>query len=124
MPNTSKITFAGLPSILPAFVRVLTRSKPYSAPDGTIVTPIELEVRDVRLSPAHLQRYRDICRVPAGTDLPPAYLHTVAMPLHMQLFIAQKFPVKVLGLIHLRNTIRVYKQVQPDARLHLTVHFD
>jgi acyl dehydratase len=124
MPNTSKISFAGLPSILPAFVRVLTRSKPYSAPEGTVVTPIELDVRKVKLSPAHLQRYRDICGVSAGTMLPPAYLHTVAMPLHMQLFIAEKFPVKVLGLIHLRNTIRVFKSVGTDAALHLSVYFN
>jgi acyl dehydratase len=124
MPNTSKISFPGLPSILPAFVRVLTRSKPYSAPAGTVVTPIELEVRKVRLSHAHLQRYRDICAVPAGAGLPPAYLHTVAMPLHMQLFIAERFPVKVLGLIHLRNTIRVYQDVSLDVPLHLSVRFD
>jgi acyl dehydratase len=124
MPNTSKISFAGLPSILPAFVRVLTRSKPYSAPEGTVVTPIELEVRKVKLSAAHLQRYRDICGVPASTGLPPAYLHVVAMPLHMQLFIAEKFPVKVLGLIHLRNTIRVFKDVGTNVPLHLSVYFD
>ncbi len=124
MPTISKITFAGLPSILPAFVRVLTRSKPYSAPDGTVVTPIELEVRKVKLSPAHLSRYREICGVPASAGVPPAYLHTVAMPLHMQLFIAEKFPVKVLGLIHLRNTIRVYRQIDTRAPLHLSVFFD
>ena len=46
------------------------------------------------------------------------------MPLHMQLFIAEKFPVKVLGLIHLRNTIRVFRNVTVDEPLQLTVHFD
>jgi acyl dehydratase len=124
MPTTSKISFAGLPSMVPAYARVLTSSKPYSAAEGTVITPIELEVRKVRLSAAHLQRYRDICGAPAGTGLPPAFLHTVAMPLHMQLFIAEKFPVKVLGLIHLRNTIRVLKDVNVTAPLHLSVHFD
>jgi acyl dehydratase len=124
MSNTSKISFAGLPSILPAFVRVLTRSKPYSAPTGTIVTPIDLEVRKVKLSASHLQRYRAICGVPSQSRMPPAYLHAVAMPLHMQLFIAQKFPVKVLGLIHLRNSIRVYREVSIDTPLRLTVHFE
>jgi acyl dehydratase len=124
MLTTSKISFAGLPSMVPAYARVLMGSKPYSAPEGTVVTPIELEVRRVKLSPAHLARYRDICGVPAGTGLPPAYLHTVAMPLHMQLFIAEKFPVKVLGLIHLRNTIRVFRNVDVREPLKLTVYFD
>lgn len=124
MTNSSKTTFASLPSMVPAYARVMMGSKPYSAPPGTQITPIDLEVRKVKLSAAHLQRYRDICQVPAGSRLPPAYLHVVAMPLHMQLFIAEKFPVKVLGLIHLRNTIRVYREFPLDAPLALGVHFD
>ena len=124
MSTTSKISFATLPSMVPAYARVVLGKKPYSAPPSTVVTPIELEVRKVKISPAHLQRYREVCAVPDVSRLPPAYLHTVAMPLHMQLFIAEKFPVKVLGLIHLRNTIRVYRDVSPDTPLSLTVHFD
>lgn len=110
--------------MVPAFVRVLLSKKPYVAPEGTQVTPIDLEVRKVKLSAAHLQRYRELCGVTGGATLPPAYLHVLAMPLHMQLFIAAGFPVKVLGLIHLRNTIRVFKDVGLDAPLRLTVRFD
>jgi acyl dehydratase len=124
MSTISKLSFATLPSMVPAYARVLMGKKPYSAPPGTVVTPIELEVRKVKISRAHLQRYREVCAVSDSSRLPPAYLHTVAMPLHMQLFIAEKFPVKVLGLIHLRNTIRVYRDVTPDVPLTLTVYFD
>jgi acyl dehydratase len=59
----------------------------------------------------------------AATGLPPAYLHVLAMPLHMQLFVVKNFPVKVLGLIHLRNTIRVLAPVDERAPLRLRVHF-
>lgn len=113
--------------MVPAYARVLLGKKPYTAPEGTVAEPIDLEVRQVRISPAHLQRYRDICGVPASQPasyLPPAYLHVLAMPLHMQLFVAPKFPVKVLGLIHLRNTIRVHRQFDLGAPLRLHVHFD
>ncbi len=124
MPDIDKISFAGLPSMVPAYARVLLGKKPYIAPAGTVVTPIELEARTVKLSERHLQQYRDVCAVPAAAHLPPAYLHAVAMPMHMQLFIARGFPVKVLGLIHLRNTIRVYRAIDARAPLRLTVHFD
>lgn len=124
MPATAKISFAGLPSMVPAYVRVLLGKKPYIAPAGTTVTPIELEARAVRLSERHLQQYRDVCGVPVAGHLPPAYLHAVAMPMHMQLFIAHGFPVKVLGLIHLRNTIRVFRAIDATAPLRLTVYFD
>lgn len=124
MPATEKISFAGPPSMVPAFVRVFLSKKPFVAPAETVVTPIELEARRVRLSESHLRQYRDVCAVPAANHLPPAYLHAVAMPMHMQLFIARGFPVKVLGLIHLRNTIRVFKAIDTRAPLRLTVHFD
>jgi acyl dehydratase len=119
-----KISHAGLPSMVPAYARVVFGKKPYTAPAGTTIEPVELEARRVKLSASHLQRYREVCSVPTGAGFPPAYLHLVAMPMHMQLFVVENFPVKVLGLIHLRNTIRVLHPVDERAPLRLTVHFD
>ncbi len=111
--------------MVPAYARVLLGKKPYSAPEGTMIEPVELEARKVVLSAAHIRRYRDVCAVPSSaTGLPPAYLHVLAMPLHMQLFVVKNFPVKVLGLIHLRNTIRVLAPVDERAPLRLRVFFD
>jgi acyl dehydratase len=110
--------------MVPAYARVIFGRKPYIAPPGQVITPIELEVRRIVLSESHLRKYRAICGVPDDAPLPPAYLHVVAMPLHMQLFIAKDFPVKVLGLIHLRNTIRVLRDIDVRAPLKLRVHFD
>ena len=111
--------------MVPAYARVLLGRKPYSAPNGTVIEPVELEARKVVLSPSHLRHYRDVCAVPASAQgLPPAYLHVLAMPLHMQLFVVKNFPVKVLGLIHLRNTIRVLAPVDERAPLRLRVYFD
>ncbi len=111
--------------MVPAYARVLLGKKPYSAPEGTVIEPVVLEARKVVLSASHLRSYRDVCAVPASTTgLPPAYLHVLAMPLHMQLFVVKNFPVKVLGLIHLRNTIRVLAPVDERAPLRLSVHFD
>ena len=121
MPNT--ISFNRLPSMVPPYAKVLLSKKPYVAPAGTQVAPVQLLVETVKLSRGHLNRYNEICGAPQG-QLPPAYLHVVAMPLHMQLFIAPQFPVKVLGLIHLRNTIRTLGAVDIAAPLSLTVDFD
>jgi acyl dehydratase len=125
MSAPTKISYARRPSMVPAYARVLLGKKPYSAPEGTVIEPVELEARTVKLSAAHLERYRDVCAVPASAKgLPPAYLHVLAMPLHMQLFVVKNFPVKVLGLIHLRNTIRVLAPVDERAPLRLRVFFD
>jgi hypothetical protein len=124
MPATHSRSFNGLPSVVPAYARVLFGRKPYTAPPNTTIEPVHLEVRRISLAASHLQRYRDICGMPVQPHLPPAYLHLVAMPLHMQLFIASGFPVKVLGLIHVRNTIRVFDYIDLSAPLRLHVHFD
>ncbi len=123
MTAPSQISFAGMPWMTPAFVRVLLSKKPYVAPPGASIEPVVLEAPRIKFSAAHLQRYRDVCRA-TGDELPPAYLHVVAMPLHMQLFIASRFPVKVLGLIHLRNTIRVLGRMEMQHPAKLQVRFD
>lgn len=124
MPSPTLISFAKPPAMLPSLARALFGKKPYIAPAGVTIEPLELEARRVVLSSSHLQRYRDACGVRTGAHVPPAYLHVVAMPLHMQLFIAKQFPVKVLGLIHLRNTIRVLREPDMKAPLRLRVNFD
>ncbi len=110
--------------MVPAYAKVVFGKKPYVAPAGTVIQPVELIVENVQLASGHLQRYGEICAAPLDRGLPPAYLHVVAMPLHMQLFTVEQFPVKVLGLIHLRNTIRVLEPVDASASLRLSVAFD
>jgi acyl dehydratase len=110
--------------MVPAYARVLLGKKPYIAPANTPIRPIELIVRKVTISAKHLQQYRNICGARDTNRVPAAYLHVLAMPLHMQLFIAKDFPVKVLGLIHLRNTIRVLSDIDVRAPLKLRVFFD
>ena len=123
MSSPTTISFAGLPSMVPAYAKVLLSKKPYVAPAGTRIEPVQLTVKKVRLLSSHLKRYNEICGAPAG-GVPPAYLHVLAMPLHMQLFIAKDFPVKVLGLIHLRNTIRVLGSINLSSPLTLGVFCD
>jgi acyl dehydratase len=124
MASPTTVNFRSLPSMVPAYARVVLGKKPYTAPEGTAIEPVTLTVDRVRLSASHLKQYAEICAAPLSRGVPPAYLHVVAMPMHMQLFVVKNFPVKVLGLIHLRNTIRVLGEVNARAPLRLQVHFD
>jgi acyl dehydratase len=108
----------------PPLLRVLVGRKPYYAASGAVETPIALEIPRLVLRESHRKRYREVCAIPESPILPPAFLHVVAMPLHLQLFIAASFPVKVLGLIHVRNTIRLYRRIGLASTLRLRVNFD
>jgi acyl dehydratase len=123
MPNTT-VTFDRLPSMIPAYARVIFGKKPYYAPDVSGVQPIGVEVRSVVISPRHVRRYRAACAMTASDNVPVSFPHVLSMPLHMQLFVARGFPVKVLGLIHLRNSIRSLKPVPTGRELQVRVDFE
>jgi acyl dehydratase len=118
------LTFDRLPSMVPAYVRVILSKKPYYAPDVAGVRPFGVEARSVIISPSHVRRYRAACAMAPGDTVPVSFPHVLAMPLHMQLFIAPAFPAKVLGLIHLRNSIRIIKPVPVKRELQLRVDLE
>lgn len=117
-------SYAGLPSSVWPYLQVITSQQPLLAPDGCVVPDINVEARRVVMSARHLRRYREICGIEPSAVLPHAYPHVLAMPLHMRVFTHAQFPVKVLGLVHLRNVIRQYHAIPADALLRLAVRFN
>src|SRR3974390_1143117 len=105
--------------VLP-YLQVVLGRKPMLAPAGYRLAAVEFEARKVTIRSRHLARYRHICGIPDGPFLPHAYLHALAMPLHMKIFTAKGFPAKVLGLVHLRNVIRAWRPIDNNAKLRLT----
>ncbi len=116
--------FNGLPSMVWPYCKVLTSRKPLLAPAGTQPPSLVLCTERVRINASHLQRYREICGIADTGTLPHAYLHVMAMPLHMRVFTHADFPVKVLGLVHLRNVIRQFQGIKADSVLDLSVSYD
>jgi acyl dehydratase len=105
-------------------VQVLSSRKPLLAAADCDVPDISIEARTVTINSRHLQRYRDVCGIEPSSALPHAYPHVLAMPLHMRVFTHPQFPVKVLGLVHLRNVIRQRQAIPTHAPLKLSVRFN
>jgi len=118
--QSARHSYSSLPSMMIPYLQVVLGRKPMLAPAGYQLVPVEFEARKVSIRPAHLARYRSVCGIPDGPYLPHAYLHALAMPLHMKIFTAHHFPAKVLGLVHLRNIIRAWRPIDNGARLRLT----
>jgi len=116
--------FSSLPSMVGNYIQVLTSKKPYLAPADAQIGPVKFEAARVRLRTSHIQRYRQVCGIPDSQYTPHAYPHVLAMPLHMYIFTAPNFPVKVLGLIHLRNTIRALRPIPVNSTLRLVAEWD
>lgn len=63
------------------------------------------EVRDVRVDVATLTAYQHLVGETASDVLPAGFIHTLAFPVAMSVMNRDDFPLPLLGMIHLRNTV-------------------
>lgn len=123
------IAFKGLPSSALQYCQAVLSRKPLLAPENLSSPDLRFVAKQVKLNAAHVKRYCESCGLAPQQQtslqyVPPAYLHVLAMPLHMRLFTHRLFPAKVLGLVHLRNVIRQLQPLASDAVIDLDVRFN
>jgi hypothetical protein len=105
IPAPYFLEFAELPACWPSYVRILFSRKPPLVADGASVRLMEAKVAQVAMDPAHLARYRAVCGFSDPAVVPITYPHVAAMPLHLAIMACEVFPVRPLGIVHLRNRI-------------------
>ena len=76
----------------------------------------------VSVDRGHLADYARVCGFPVEDALPPTYPHVLAFPLQVELMAGRSFPLPLPGLVHIRNTISVDRQIDAAERLDLRVH--
>ena len=69
----------------------------------------------------NLKRYQRVCGFEARSHLPVTWPHVLAFPLHLKLLTEKNFPLPLLGLVHLRNTITQHRPIGTGENLDLKV---
>jgi acyl dehydratase len=77
--------------------------------------------RDVRLDPAAVAAYAQVCQFPVGDTLPTTYLHMLAFPLSVHAMADRSFPFPLIGMVHVRNRITHHRPVGIDEVVDLEV---
>jgi hypothetical protein len=113
MQTTYSLEFAAPPAAWSTYPKILVGRKPSLVKEGGEVPRIEARLKSARVSAAHLRSYNDLCAA-RGESLPIAYPHVLASPLHLAMLGAPAFPVKLLGLVHVRNRIAQRRPVDPS----------
>jgi len=75
------------------------------------------EVQSVTVDIDHVTAFQRLVHGTVRDELPSAYVHTLAFPVSMSVMTREDFPLPLLGLVHLENTVEHHAAIPFGARL-------
>jgi acyl dehydratase len=123
-PSPLSLTFVTLPSMWSALPKLFLARRPALLAEGRTVPRIEARIDKATANAGNLRDYRRICGCAEDGRLPLVYPHLMAMPLHMAMLTSDAFPVRLLGLVHVRNEIRSHARIGEGEALEITCTLD
>lgn len=85
---------------------------------------VSLWLTGVRPNPKKVAEYAKVCGFTLeGDKLPFTYLHILAFPLHMELMLHKDFPLALMGLVHIRNSITQHQAIRSGDKLDICCKF-
>ena len=118
-------TYERSPDLRPVYARVvayglLRRARLLGRHDR--LPDVALRLEDVAPEAGHLAAYRRVCGFAEDGPVPATYSHVLSFPLSLELMTDRSFPLPLSGLVHVRNTLTQYREVDPGERLTVLVH--
>lgn len=120
MSQSVELKYNGLPAVMPSYARAAARWSDHMADDGAMPS-ITARVNAIKVRADNLGRYREVCAFPDTAALPITYPHVWAFPLQMAVLTHKRFPLKLLGLVHVRNEIIQQRAIDAEETLSLVV---
>lgn len=114
MTSSFSLSFASTPSLVPTYARILFCRKAPLVPDGVELPRLEAELTRFIPDRRRVEAYRAVCGGTPSDSLPVAYPHILATPVHLALLSSKAFPVRLMGLVHLRNRIEQFRPLRLD----------
>ena len=124
MPVRYSLSFGSQPSILPSYTRIIFGRKQATVPNALHIPRLEAQLTQYRPRRARVEAYRSVCGGTPSDYLPVAYPHVIATPIQLALLSSNAFPVRLMGLVHLRNHIEHYRPIHVDETLSLRTYVD
>ncbi|MCG8433317.1 MAG: hypothetical protein MJA83_04730 [Gammaproteobacteria bacterium] len=116
----AELTFTEFPSVIATYPKVFLSKLPTRLPEGKSVPRITAAIKSVTAPPDKLRAYRKVCEFNDGEQLPVTYPHIMASPLHMAMLTSSAFPLKLMGLVHVSNTITQHRPMGADELLDIS----
>lgn len=108
------------PALLPMYSKTLLPKQKQA--EGDISIPdLSASLLGVSTAGKNLKRYQQVCGFRSHSHLPVTWPHVLAFPLHLKVLTEKSFPLPLLGLVHLRNTITQHRPIGTGENLDLCV---
>ncbi|WP_062078773.1 MaoC/PaaZ C-terminal domain-containing protein [Demequina globuliformis] len=111
------VTLDDLPGLGPSFARALVPSREKVAK----VPAHAVSVLGYDQDPARLARYARVCGFTLRDTVPPTWLHVLAFPLHVHLLGAPEASVRLVGAVHVSNSMTSHRPVSASEPLDISV---
>ncbi len=113
MSDAVSLKFKSFPSVIKMYPRMMTSKKPSLLKEGKTYRPIKARIENVSADPRLVNEFAEVCGYAQDMQtLPIPYPHILAAPLQMAILNHKSFPLKLLGLVHIGNSISQYRPIQ------------
>lgn len=109
MMPAQPVILGEMPSLSKLYVNAAAqaaRRRLLGSQDGSVLPAESHEVRGVSVDVATLTAYQHLIGETASDVLPAGFIHALAFPLAMSVLNRDDFPLPLLGMIHLRNSVQ------------------
>lgn len=94
----------------PNIFTLLSRAAlPKKTPNTISLPELSVELKGVKTDAALLKEYSKVCGFNVRSHLPATFPHIMAFPLHMKILTDKQFPLPLLGLVHVQNSITQHR---------------
>ena len=117
-----RLNFQDSPSLLSQYVRALFSKGSKGTPEA--LPNIQAWQTGVYPSAKQVAAYAKVCGFEGKADyLPLTYPHILAFPLHMELMLHKDFPLALIGLVHIRNSVIQHRAISLQEKLDICCSF-
>jgi acyl dehydratase len=114
---TKEITLEGAPDLRRIYASAAFRR----GTSSDTLPDVRVSRAGVRVDLDDLVAYSHVCRFPVDGTVPVTYPHLLAFPLQMSVMSADRFPLPLMGAVHVENHIEVSRPVTTDEELDVSV---
>lgn len=108
------------PALLPLYSKALLARWGKSS-NSLSIPGLSASLLGVSTSGDKLKRYQTVCGFTPHSHVPITWPHVLAFPLHLKLLTEDRFPLPLLGLVHLRNSITQHRPIGDGENLDISV---